>query len=611
MPNKSSTKLEGVLKFTDLVPGLLSLLWRLPTVISSFRASMAMQPDDRMSIGTILERNAEKYPEKPAILFEDERYTHREYNEWINRYAHYFIELGMKRGDVAVVILENRPEILIVIGALAKIGAVASLINTNQRGRVLLHSVTLDPGKIIIVGEEMLEAFEEIRGELNLQEDKLYFLRDRDGRPAPGGYLDLAELVKNFPSSNPATTGEVMLKDRFANVFTSGTTGMPKASIQTHRRWFACMYVFGGLDMNLKSNDVMYVSIPFFHTNALIVAWPPAARGGAALAIRRRFSVSNFWKDIHKFNATAFIYIGEICRWLMNQPPSPDDRRNRVKQIVGNGLRPDIWKAFKKRFGISKVFELYGAADGTAGFTNMLNIDCTVGWSPSVYAMVRYDPENDAPLRDENGFMQKVELGESGLLIIEITDTAPFDGYTDKSANEKKIFRDVFEKGDAWYNSGDLLRDIGYRHAQFVDRLGDTFRWKGENVSTTEVEEVINSFPYVSGSTVYGASVPGTDGRAGMAAIISDTGPGNFDSRGMAAAMRDALPSYAVPIFLRFLTEFDTTATHKVKKSQLKSEGMDPSRVNGPLYVLLPDAPEYVPLTQEIYDEIVSGKYRL
>ena len=611
MTNNKIAKHEDVLKFTDLIPGILSILWRLPTIIKSMKTTMNMKPEDRVSIGRILEHNAIKYKNRNAILFEDEKYTHGEFNDAINRYANYFASSGLERGNVAVVFLDNRPELLMIIGAMAKLGTIASLINTNQRGKVLLHSMTLDPGKILIIGEELLDAFEEIKPQLNLSEkDKVYFVPDSGEMPVPDGYLDLSELIKDSPVTNPHTTNEIMAQDRFANVFTSGTTGLPKASIQTHRRWLSCYNLFGGINLNLNSNDVMYVSIPFFHTNALIVSWPPAARGGAALAIRRKFSVSNFWKDIHKFNASAFIYIGEICRYLINQPPGPDDRKNRVNKIVGNGLRPDIWKPFKKRFGISKVFELYGAADGTTGFTNTFNLDCTVGWCPSAYAIARYDVDMDEPIKDENGFMQKVDVGDSGLMIFEISDTVPFAGYTNKEDNEKKIFRDVFQKGDVWYNSGDLLRDIGFKHAQFVDRLGDTFRWKGENVSTNEVEEVVNSIPLVSSSTVYGAAIPGTDGRAGMAAIISNTEPDKFDFKEVANSLRKDLPSYAVPIFLRFLTKFETTETHKIKKSNLKSEGIDPDKIKDHLFVLLPESAEYVPLTGDIYNEIVKGKYR-
>ena len=605
-------KQKNILSFVDLIPGIVSNLWRLPSIISAIKSTLNLKDEDRDSLGSYLEKNAARYPHKNAILFEDVVYTHQQFNQAVNRYANFFIKQGLQRGDVAVVLVENRPELLMVIGALSKLGVIASLINTNQRRKVLIHSINLDPGKTIIVGEELTDAFDEVRPELGLSDEtQVFFLEDSGKKSSGDGYRDLTQQIAESPDSNPATTGQIMLKDRYANVFTSGTTGLPKASIQTHRRWITCLNWFGAVNLNLKTDDVMYVSIPFFHTNALSVAWPCAAVSGAALAIRRRFSVSNFWKDIRKFDATAFIYIGEICRYLINQEPSADDKKNRVSKIVGNGLRPEIWKEFTTRFGISKVFELYGAADGTAGFTNTFNIEGSVGWCASKFAIVEYDMEAEQPFRDGDNFMQKVDRGKSGLCIAELSESMPFAGYTNKSANEKRILRDVFEKGDIWFDTGDILRDIGFKHAQFVDRLGDTFRWKGENVSTGEVEEIVNiSHAFISGSTVYGVPIPGTDGKAGMAAILADIKPDEFDFVKMVTALRKDLPSYAIPIFIRFITEFDTTATHKIKKHELRTEGIDLEKVKSPIYVLLPGADTYVPLTETIHTEILDNQYR-
>ncbi|MBU3915910.1 long-chain-acyl-CoA synthetase [bacterium] len=602
----------GVLSFTNLLPGFLALSWRLPSIILSLRNALKMKADAKMSIGIVLERNAEKYPTKNAVLYENTRLTHLQFNQKINQYANYFIEKGVKKGDVVIVFIENRPELLMIIGALAKIGAIASLINTNQRKKVLLHSINQDPGKTFIIGEELLDAFNEIKAELDLNDSySVFFQVDRGEKTSPKGMLDLSVLIKQSPDTNPPTTGSVTLKDRFVNIFTSGTTGLPKASIQMHRRWIMCFYWLGKANLNLKANDVMYISIPFFHANALAIAWPSAASGGAAMAIRRHFSASNFWSDIEKYKATSFVYIGELCRYLFNRPADPTDSQNRVTKIVGNGLQPEIWKAFKKRFGISKVFEFYGAADGTTGFTNILNIDETVGLCPSPFAVVEFDVEADQPLQGENGFLRKVKKGESGLLITKLTDSTPFTGYTNKAANEKKILRDVFENGDAWFSTGDLMQDIGFRHLRFVDRLGDTFRWKGENVSTREVEKNINVFPQVKGSAVYGVLVPGANGRAGMAAISSYVKPEEFDFQGLATLLRENVPSYAVPLFIRLVPEFNTTATHKILKNELRDEGMDPDKVQSSLYVLLPKAPAYVPLTKPLYKEVIAGKYQL
>jgi citronellyl-CoA synthetase len=470
----------------------------------------------------------------------------------------------------------------------------------------------LNPAKVFIVGEEVLEAFEAVKGDLDLGPDqRLYFLADKGRAKAPDGYMDLKEAIEAADTGNPATTETVKPADALAYVFTSGTTGgMPKAAIITHKRVLSSAYYNGRIVLNMQPSDTMYVPLPFFHTNALALSWPPVFVNGSAVAIRRKFSVRNFWSDVRRYNVTAWCYIGELCRYLMNQPPRTDDRRNPLTKVIGNGLRPDIWHGFKKRFGISKVYEIYGAAESNLYFVNMLNLDCTQGTCVAPYSIVTYDVEEDEPIRGADGFMQTVGLGETGLLLGEISADNPFAGYSSKAATDSKIMRDVFVKGDAWFNTGDLVRDIGYGHIQFVDRTGDTFRWKGENVSTTEVEKVANSFDRVSLSAVYGVAMPGGDGRAGMTAIIPECDGQAFDFAGLAEHFQRSLPSYAVPKFIRMSTELACTPTHKIKKVELKKGGFDPDVVNDAVYVLLPGAPAYTPLTTDIFKEIQAGKFK-
>lgn len=611
MKNDDMVQLSHPLKFTDLLPGFFSLFWRIPSIALNMKTYLGFDGDTPLSMGSVLEENARKYPDNPAILYEDIRITHKQFNAAVNIYAHYFISRGMKKGDRAIVLVDNRPELLMLIGAISKIGAVSSLINPNQRGDVLRHSINLTRGNIFIVGEELLGAFEEVKNSLELTKDDLLVFAPEEGKvPTPGGYVNLADEIKDVPDGNPSTVKDVTLKDPFAYVFTSGTTGMPKASVQTHRRWFGGIYWFGRIVMDLKPKDIHYCALPFCHTNALNVSWGACASRGTAMAIRRKFSVSHFWDDVRKYNANSFIYIGELCRYLMNQPIRTDDRNNGIEKIVGNGLRPEIWKPFKTRFGIDKVYELYGAAEGPLIFTNLFNVDCTVGCCLTPFAIVNYDNDADAPVRDENGFMQKVEPGKTGLLVSEISEGLPFVGYTDEKENEKKIFRDVFEKGDMWFHSGDLLRNMGYKHAQFVDRLGDTFRWKGENVSTVEVEKVVNTHFQVSQSCAYGVQIPGTDGRAGMVSIIPESDPDDFNLMSLADTLINALPLYAVPKFVRFKKEFETTGTYKIKKNVLRDEAFNPDKVQDPLFVLLPGSNEYTLLTMDVHKDILDGKYR-
>ena len=603
---------EHLITRKDYVLGRLSLLWRYPSIKKNIERLSKIGEEDRESWGSMLEENAEKYPDNIAVKSAEANLTYREYNERVNKCAHHFISQGLKKGGTVIVFMENRPELLVVYSAIAKVGAINSMINTNLRKESLLHCLTLNPGSLYVIGEEVIDAFIEVQSGLDQSGgQKFYFVPDQCETAVPQGFMDLNDAIKDSPSTNPATTAGVTPKDTLAYVFTSGTTGgMPKAAVITHRRVVSCRYFNGSIVLNIKPGDTMYVPLPFFHTNALALSWPSVFANGAAVAIRRKFSVSNFGDDIRKYNATMFCYVGELCRYLMNQPPKLDDSRNPLKVIIGNGLRPDIWKDFKQRFGISKVFEIYGAAESNIYFVNILNLDCTVGTCMTPYAIVKYDIDADEPIRNENGFIQRVEVGGTGLMLGEITETSPFAGYTNKGATESKIFRDVFEKGDAWFNSGDLLRDIGYGHAQFVDRLGDTFRWKGENVSTTEVEKVTNTFPNISVSMAYGIVMPGSDGRAGMVAVISDVKPEKFNFSGLANHFRQSLPSYAVPKFIRFRTEFESTPTHKMKKVNSKREGFDPAGISDPLFVLLPDEAQYKPLTKVLHKEILSGKYK-
>lgn len=611
METTSHPQVGRVLRLVDVLPNLLSISGRVPCIARTLRSLLRFTDDTRLSLGACLEHNADRHPDKPAILYEDVTYTHRAFNQLVNRYAHSLASIGVERGDDVAVLLDNRPELLMIIGALSKLGAASALINPNQRGDVLLHSINLARGRHFIVGEELLDAFRAIQDDLDLgRSDTLCYLPDRAAGPAPEGYLDLSGTLEQQSTDNPPSTAEVTLGERFGYVYTSGTTGLPKASIQTHRRWFSAQYWYGKIVMDLGPTDILYCPIPLYHTNGLHLAWGSAAGGAAALAIRRKFSASGFLDDVRRFDANCFVYIGEICRYLLNQPARPDDADNPLVFCVGNGLRPDIWDAFKRRFGIEKVYELYGAAEGTFIFTNLLNLDHTAGTCLTPYAVVRYDVDEDEPVRDETGFLQRVEKGEVGLLIGQIKQNLPFAGYTSREETERKVLRDVFEPGDRWFDSGDLVLDQGFRHIQFVDRIGDTFRWKGENVSTTEVERAINALDQVAECTVYGVAVPQADGRAGMAAIIPAIPPDEFDLKVLAAHVLDALPPYAVPRFIRLEEEFETTATHKIRKVVLRSQGFEPARVSGPLFFLDPGQGSYVPLTEPLYREIVAGRYR-
>ena len=568
---------------------------KLPMLAKGLALTQKSNKQEPLAIGTYIARNAKQWPNRTALLFEDRRYTHKEFDDHANRWANALAARGIKKGDAVAMFVDNRPELLFAVAGTVKLGAIAAMINSRQHGRALEHSLRVSKAKLVVVGEELWEAFAEVQGATDAP---VVWLADRGG-PAP-----ITDIAAELTSTAPPHA-DVRLGDPCFYIYTSGTTGLPKASIMSHFRWVKGGGAFGIAALELGPDDVMYVPLPLYHSNALVVAWASAAMSGAALALRRKFSVTHFWDDVRKYSATAFIYIGELCRYLMNNPPSPRDRDHRVRKIVGNGLRPDIWKQFKARFGIEEVYEFYSASEANLAFVNLMNLDCTIGFCPVEYALVRYDIDKDEAVRGADGRLVRVARGEVGLLLARVSKKYPFDGYTDPKASEKKLLRDVFAPGDCWFNSGDLLRDQGFRHAQFVDRVGDTFRWKGENVSTNEVAEVMNAFDGVAETTVYGVKVPGTDGRAGMAAVVARVPVDKLDFAALSRYLRAELPAYAVPLFLRFQDALETTGTFKQVKGELRTQGFDPGAVAEPLYVLVRG--EYQPLTADVYNAISAG----
>jgi len=582
---------------------------KTPLIMEGAARMADRKPESKYSVGLRIEENTVNYPDNLALLYEDERYTHKEFNSMINRYANYFLKCGLEKGDVAVVFIENRSEYMFVILALGKLGVISSLINTNLRENPLIFSLKHTPGQVYIIGEELFREFEDIKPKLDLsdkQKQRLYYIPDKGKLDPPNGYINLKEEIKDSDIMNPPTTTEILMKDPFVYIFTSGTTGLPKAAIMKNSSIITAM---GWWEMVIGMNpdDIIYITTPLFHSHGIKVAFAASLNKGSAMAIARKFSASKFWDETRKFNATCFNYVGEICRYLYNQPPKPDDADNPIKKIVGNGLRLDIWIDFKKRFNIQEVREFYGATeDFVSNFANMHNLDKTCGVCLTPYAIVRYDLENDKPFRNERGRMKKVKKGEVGLLLGQITDPENFYMYKDKEATEKKVFRDVLRKGDMYINTGDLLRDIGFGHVQFVDRLGDTFRWKGENVSTEEVESVINGFEEIDMCSVYGVLIPHTEGRAGMVSLHKKSDE-ILDFKEFVNYLKKYLPNYAIPKFIRFIDEFDFTASHKIQKIKLKKEGYNINEINDDIFVLLPNSSEYTSLTKEIYQEILEG----
>lgn len=560
----------------------------LPHVAKGLWNLVTLKPDQIGSIGLRFAQLAATQPDQPALVFEGRTWSYAQFNIWANQIAHSLEAAGIRQGDSVGVLMENRAELLACVLGIVKLGAIATLLNNQQRGDPLAHSLRITKPKVVIFGEECVDAFDSLppatRAELGAQ-----WWWEGDAA-APFGTDSLRRRTLKADSSNPPQTERITLRQPCFHIFTSGTTGMPKASVMTHYRWHRCMAGLGQLGLRLKSDDVLYCPLPMYHNNALTVSWSAVVGAGACMALSRKFSASRFWDEIRANKATAFCYIGELCRYLLNQPVRETDQAHGVRAIIGNGLRPDIWETFQQRFGIEHVAEFYTASECNLAFVNAFNFQGTAGYCPLPYAIVAFDVENEMPVRQADGknagTMRKVAKGECGLLLTEITDKAPLDGYTDSKATEAKVFRNVFKPGDAWFNTGDLIRDMGFGHIGFVDRVGDTFRWKGENVATTEVEAALGCIEGIEEAVVYGVEVPGADGRAGMAAIRWDHSKGALDGVALAQALHKALPKYAVPLFIRVRDEHEITATFKHRKVELKREGFDVDKVEDALYAL-------------------------
>lgn len=594
--------------FSELLSRLPGVIKDLPKIFRALGINYTVTSDTKISIGEIYKTTLKKFPHRPVILSHNEQWTYKTFDEWVNRLAHQFLDMGFRKGDVAAVLIENRPELMAITMAMAKIGGVSALLNTAQRHKVLIHSIELVKPKVLLIGSEFLEHYLEIKDELNFKPENVMVI-PHDDYPETHGLSLFNVQATGFSAKEPVISYSIFAKDPYLYIYTSGTSGLPKASIISHGRFIKAFSAFGLTALRLEKSDILYVPLPFYHATAMVVCWSSVLAGGAAIVMKKKFSVSEFWPDIKHYNATAFGYVGELCKYLLSAPPHPDERANTLTKMIGNGLRPGIWNAFKDRFGIDQVAEFYASSEGNIAFFNSFNLDQTMGFTVTSYAIVEYDKENEKPVRDKKGFLKKVKSGGIGLLLGEITKFYPYDGYTDKSKTESTILRNVFKSGDAWFNTGDLVRDMGFRHTQFVDRTGDTFRWKGENVSTTEVEEILNQFKGISESIAYGVEIPDNSGRAGMANLILNQPLENFDFKGLYQYLNEELPAYAVPIFLRISEQTETTTTFKYKKSHLKEEGYDCERIEGPVYALIQQ--EYKLVDKSLRDGINTGKYRM
>lgn len=547
---------------------------------------------------------AETTPHAPALIFEDRRYSWSELNQRANQYANVFRRQGVRAGQVVAILVTNRPEFLFALYGLNKLGAVGALINTNLRGPELVHAINIAEPRLVLAGSELAAPLAEIVQQLSTVNERDVFV-DVEGKDTPALGTPINADVDAAPSGEMSVVHEPRNSETYCYIYTSGTTGMPKAALISNQRMVAAGTVFGEAMLEQGAGERTYVCLPLYHSSAMYLGWGSALAMGGSIALARKFSASRFWEDVRKYDCTSFMYIGELCRYLLNTETHPDERQHRLKVGVGNGLRPDIWEEFQERFNLPVMREFYGATEGNAPVLNVEGRPGMIGRRRRGQYLVRCDQSTGEIIRNADGFCSEIQPGEIGLLLGKITKVMKFDGYVDKKATSKKIVENIFESGDKFFNSGDLIQLHEDGWLSFADRVGDTFRWKGENVSTNEVAEALNRVDGVLEANVYGVRVPHTDGRAGMAAITVENG---FDLQKLADYANNSLPNYQRPYFVRLLSgdEMRTTSTFKHQKVDYRKEGFDPRAINDPLYFLQNGS--YVPIDADLFAKIEAGE---
>ncbi|XP_063820323.1 long-chain fatty acid transport protein 6 isoform X1 [Pseudophryne corroboree] len=567
---------------------------------------------------TVVDRfvqQAQRLPDKAFIIFHGQVHTYRDVDRRSNRVAQVFLKYStLKKNDTVAMLMNNEPDFINIWFGLAKIGCMVAFLNYNIRSRSLLHCFHSCGAKILIVGADMLESLEEILP--SLQEDSIavWAMAKETTLPGVNTIIDKLETVSDEPvplhlrfvsSTNAATLF----------IFTSGTTGLPKAAVISQLqalRGAAGIWAFGG-----KTDDVLYVTLPLYHSAASLIGIGGCVYLGATCVLRKKFSASQFWIDCKKYDVTVFQYIGELCRYLCKQPVGEGEKNHKVRMAVGNGVRSDVWREFIARFGDIKMCELYGATEGNICFMNHTGKIGSVGRSNFFYKLlfpfdlIKYDIQKDEPLTNKEGLCERVKKGETGLLISKVTHVNPFFGYAgNKKHTSKKLLCDVFKKGDVYFNTGDLMVQDHDNFLYFRDRIGDTFRWKGENVATTEVSDIIGMLDFIQEANAYGVSVPVHEGKVGMVSIILKPGQ-TIDLKRTYEHTVMYLPGYACPRFLRLQENMEVTGTFKQQKFRLVEQGFNPSITSDPIYFLDDSVKSYVPMTKDIYDKIVRGLLKL
>ncbi|WP_432470205.1 long-chain-acyl-CoA synthetase [Amphritea sp. HPY] len=576
------------------------------------KAAGLIKPLQHYTLADRLEAQAKQYPERPFLIYGEQRFSYAEVNARANQVAHTVAQRGLKAGDVCAIALENRPEFFFIWFGLTKLGVVSAFINSQVNGTPLSHAINSTEAKAVIVGEECVHNFAQTP---ELKGKSLWLLPDPE---KPASADDLACADSNFAAEleaasrdavDPALRQDVTAETPTLLIFTSGTTGLPKAAIYSHMRWLSSGDVMA-VTIDATVDDVFYCCLPLYHGAAATSVTSTALTAGSSIVVRRKFSVREFWQDVRNNGITVCQYIGEICRYLLNH--ESESGEHKLRCMLGAGLTAESWKRWIERFGEMDVYEGWGSTEAN---TNLINLDNYIGscgrvpdWSRTNFRLVRFDVESDSHLLDENGFYIECKPGEVGEglgFIINSPDIGGgrFEGYTSAEASEQKILRNVLAEGDSFWRSGDLLRYDEDGYFYFVDRIGDTFRWKSENVSTQEVASALDDFSGAELINIYGVQVPQHEGRAGMAAIVMQDGC-EFDPQAFYDLTEARLPRYAAPQFVRVSEAADMTTTFKLRKVDLQRQGYAPELCNDPLFVRNDKAGTYQAYSETVLEAL-------
>jgi len=562
----------------------------------------------------VIEEIATLQGDKLALISSRESLTYRGLTERANQYARWALDQGLAKGDVVCLLMTNQPEYLAIWLGITSTGVVVSLLNTHITGASLAHCIRIVSPRHIIAASKCADTLTAALPQLGFS--PVIWVHGSGDASYPRIELELVH--HSFKPLTEQERRQTLIDDLALYIYTSGTTGLPKAARITHARVMQWTHWFAGM-MQTVPSDRMYNCLPMYHSVGGVQAPGAVLVASGTVVIREKFSASQFWDDILRWDCTLFQYIGELCRYLLQTAPSALETTHRIRLACGNGMAPEVWDAFKDRFRIPEILEFYAATEGNISLFNVQGKRGAIGHIPGYLAhrfapaLVLFDFERGEPIYNELGFCVPCAPGQIGEALGKVIDDPTsvghrFDGYKSEDESQNKVLRNVFANGDTWIRSGDLMRKDEQGFFYFVDRVGDTFRRKGENVATSEVSAAIREFPGITHANVYGVTILGTEGRVGMAALVADT---KLDLSGFHQHLMRRLPHYARPLFLRIRTSADITGTFKYSTTELARQGYNPDAIADPLYFDLIESNQFVPLDENLYHRIQSGEIRL